>query len=124
MTFDDGPCRLAPSDGPSSLPLTVLLMETLERFGAKGTFDIVGDTSTSYPDRAGKEGTAFWGGLRYDHYPDIGRTRRAEHSIAPTLSPHALRRARPVEPRICAYLFGKKRFLTANGLIFRAAAPR
>ena len=36
-----------------------------------GTFDIVGDTSENYPDKPGKAGSASWGGIRYDHYPDI-----------------------------------------------------
>lgn len=71
MTFDDGPCRLPASPGGGNVPLTISLLESLEKFGAKGTFDIVGDTSANYPDEAGKEGSAAWGGIQYDHYPDI-----------------------------------------------------
>ncbi|MCD7947801.1 MAG: polysaccharide deacetylase family protein [Oscillospiraceae bacterium] len=71
MTFDDGPCRLPPSNDPNGAPLTVQLVEILEQHGAKGTFDVVGDTSNNYPDEAGKNGGATWGGKRYDHYPDI-----------------------------------------------------
>lgn len=72
MTFDDGPMDM-PSvpdrfDGKS---LTDILLDTLAEFGAKGTFDIVGDTSENYPDEAGKIGSASWGGIKYDHYPDI-----------------------------------------------------
>jgi len=70
MTFDDGPCRLPASPG-GKIPLTISLLESLEKFGARGTFDIVGDTSANYPDEAGKQGSAAWGGVRYDHYPDI-----------------------------------------------------
>ena len=70
MTFDDGPCLLPPSDS-SGESLTLSLLETLEAHNARGTFDVVGDTSENYPDEAGKEGTAAWGGIRYDHYPDI-----------------------------------------------------
>lgn len=73
MTFDDGPCRLPANPSQSGKPLTVDLLETLERFGAKGTFDIVGDTSGNYPDRPGREGSAYWGGVAYDHYPDFGK---------------------------------------------------
>ncbi len=73
MTFDDGPCRLPANPSKDGKPLTLHLAETLERFGAKGTFDIVGDTSKNYPDRAGKEGSASWGGVAYDHYPDFGK---------------------------------------------------
>ncbi len=71
MTFDDGPCRLPANPGKDGKPLTLHLAETLERYGAKGTFDVVGDTSENYPDTAGKAGSAEWGGVRYDHYPDF-----------------------------------------------------
>ena len=73
MTFDDGPCRLPANPTRTGKPLTLDLVETLERFGAKGTFDIVGDTSGNYPDHPGKEGSAYWGGVAYDHYPDFGK---------------------------------------------------
>ncbi len=73
MTFDDGPCRMPAIPSQSDKPLTLSLLETLERFGAKGTFDVVGDTSGNYPDKPGKEGTAQWGGIKYDHYPDFER---------------------------------------------------
>ena len=72
MTFDDGPCRLPASpDRFRGKALTLVLAETLERYGARGTFDVVGDTSANYPDRAGKHGSASWGGVAYDHYPDF-----------------------------------------------------
>ncbi len=73
MTFDDGPCRLPANPSKDGKPLTLHLAETLERFGAVGTFDIVGDTSQNYPDHPGKEGSASWGGVAYDHYPDFGK---------------------------------------------------
>ena len=74
MTFDDGPCRLPASpDHFRGKALTLVLAETLERYGAKGTFDVVGDTSANYPDQAGKHGSASWGGVAYDHYPDFGK---------------------------------------------------
>lgn len=72
MTFDDGPMDMPASpdrfDGRS---LTDVLLDTLAEFGAKGTFDVIGDTSENYPDEAGKLGSASWGGIKYDHYPDI-----------------------------------------------------
>ena len=71
MTFDDGPCRLPANPSSDGKPLTLSLLESLEAFGAHGSFDIVGDTSENYPDKPGKEGSASWGGIRYDHYPDI-----------------------------------------------------
>lgn len=74
MTFDDGPCRLPASpDHFRGKALTLVLAETLEHYGAKGTFDVVGDTSSNYPDKAGKHGSASWGGVAYDHYPDFGK---------------------------------------------------
>ena len=74
MTFDDGPCRLpANPDGFGGRPLTLVLAETLEKYGAAGSFDVVGDTSGNYPDQPGKEGEASWGGVAYDHYPDFGK---------------------------------------------------
>ena len=71
MTFDDGPCRLPANPSSDGTPLTLSLLESLEAFGAHGTFDIVGDTSENYPDKPGKAGSASWGGIKYDHYPDI-----------------------------------------------------
>ena len=44
MTFDDGPCRLPANPSSDGTPLTLSLLESLEAFGAHGTFDIVGDT--------------------------------------------------------------------------------
>ncbi len=73
MTFDDGPCRLPPNPATNDRPLTLHLLETLEAYGARGTFDIVGDTSENYPDKTGKEGSASWGGVKFDHYPDFGK---------------------------------------------------
>lgn len=72
MTFDDGPSDLLPNPaGHHTEALTTVLRKTLNAFGAKGTFDVIGSTASSYPDRAGKEGTASWSGERFDHYPDI-----------------------------------------------------
>ena len=52
MTFDDGPCRLpANPDGFGGKPLTLVMAETLEKYGAAGSFDVVGDTSGNYPDQ-------------------------------------------------------------------------
>ena len=72
MTFDDGPMDLPASpDRFGGRSLTDLLLDTLAEYGAKGTFDVIGDTSENYPDEAGKPGSPAWGGIRYDHYPDI-----------------------------------------------------
>lgn len=74
MTFDDGPMDMPASpDRFGGRSLTDVLLDILAEFGAKGTFDVVGDTSDNYPDEAGKIGSAAWGGIKFDHYPDIGR---------------------------------------------------
>ena len=72
MTFDDGPMGLPASpDRFEGKTLTDVLLDTLAQYGAKGSFDVIGDTSANYPDEAGKLGSAAWGGVRFDHYPDI-----------------------------------------------------
>ncbi len=73
MTFDDGPMYMPASpDRFGGRALTDVLLDVLAEFGAKGTFDVIGDTSENYPDEAGKPGSAAWGGIKFDHYPDIG----------------------------------------------------
>ncbi|MFZ5641428.1 MAG: polysaccharide deacetylase family protein [Bacillota bacterium] len=71
MTFDDGPSRgqINPGEGE----LTPTLLDILAKYGAKGTFDVVGTTEHNYPDEPGKLGTPQWGGIRHDHYPDFGQ---------------------------------------------------
>ena len=72
MTFDDGPMGLPASpDRFDGRTLTDVLLNTLAQYGARGSFDVIGDTSANYPDEAGKLGSAAWGGVRFDHYPDI-----------------------------------------------------
>lgn len=72
MTFDDGPMDLpAAPDRFGGRALTDVLLDILGQYGAKGTFDVVGDTSENYPDQAGKLGSPAWGGIKYDHYPDL-----------------------------------------------------
>ena len=82
MTFDDGPCLLPPQPGSSTMGLTEHLAQVLERHGAKGTFDVVGDTSQNYPDVAGKEGSAQWGGVSYEPlFPIFGKSIKWEEHI-------------------------------------------
>ena len=72
MTFDDGPMDLpAAPDHFGGRALTDVLLDILGEYGAKGTFDVIGNTGENYPDRAGRTGQADWGGVRYDHYPDF-----------------------------------------------------
>ncbi len=113
MTFDDGPCLLPPSQAAAgSAPLTLHLIETLEAHGARGTFDVVGDTSANYPDRAGRAGTAAWGGVRYDHYPDIGRDDQGGVVHAPEMIRRMLAGGHAVTSHTYAHiLFGRKNIL-------------
>ena len=54
IAFMDGPCMLpAMPDRFRGKPLTLVLAETLERYGAKGTFAVVGDTSDNYRVKTG-----------------------------------------------------------------------
>ena len=74
MTFDDGPMDLPTvPDRFNGRSVTDVLLDLLAEFGAKGTFDVIGDTSENYPDRRGRLGTTNWGGVAYDHYPDFGQ---------------------------------------------------
>ena len=77
MTFDDGPMDLPPApDQFHGRALTDVLLDTLGEYGAKGTFDVVGDTGENYPDHPGKTGGPAWGGVRFDHYPDFRQDHR------------------------------------------------
>lgn len=83
MTFDDGPCRLpACPDRFRGKPLTLVLAELLERYEARGTFSVVGDTSGGYPDRVGRAGSSAWNGSAYDHFPAFGQDGQGARSTA------------------------------------------
>lgn len=72
MTFDDGPMMLPASpDIFDGKPLTEVILDSLDKFDAKGTFDIIGTTKYNYPDTTGKVGSPAWGGVKFDHYPDF-----------------------------------------------------
>ena len=110
MTFDDGPCRLPSTpDRFGGKPLTLVLAETLEQFGARGSFDVVGDTSGNYPDQPGKEGEASWGGIAYDHYPDFGKDDQGGAVHCPELIDRLLEGGHEITSHTYSHvLFGKK----------------
>lgn len=110
MTFDDGPCRLpANPDSFGGKPLTLVLAETMERYGARGSFDVVGDTSGNYPDQRGKEGEASWGGIAYDHYPDFGKDADGGALHCPELIDRLLKGGHEITSHTYSHvLFGKK----------------
>ncbi len=74
ITFDDGPSAAPPEPNRQGVTtgLTATLLDILNSYGAKGTFDVIGTTEYNYPDIMGKLHTANWGGIKYDHYPDYG----------------------------------------------------
>lgn len=109
MTFDDGPCALPANPGDGSKPLTLSLIETLEKYGARGTFDVVGDTSKNYPDKAGKEGSASWGGVKFDHYPDFKKDEYGGVKSCPELTARILAGGHEITSHTWAHvLFGPK----------------
>ena len=85
MTFDDGPTDIETNPNISADGLTLHLLKTLESFGARGTFDVIGTTEYNYPDVAGKHGSFTWGGVKFDHYPDIEKDSRAGAKNKPEL---------------------------------------
>ena len=86
MTFDGGPCHLPASpDHFRGKPLTLVLAEILERYHARGTFLVVGDTSGNYPDKPGRPNSPSWNGASYDHCPDFGQDRRGGAANCPEL---------------------------------------
>jgi len=110
IAFMDGPCMLpAMPDRFRGKPLTLVLAETLERYGARGTFDVVGDTSANYPDRAGKHGSASWGGVAYDHYPDFQKDDQGGVTHCPELVSRLLAGGHEITSHTYAHvLFGWK----------------
>lgn len=70
MTFDDGPC--AKDFMGVGKGLTQNILDILDCYGAKGTFDIIGTTEECYPDKSGAVGSALFGGIKFDHYPCFG----------------------------------------------------
>ena len=105
ITFDDGPCGLPASpDRFRGKPLTLVLAETLERFGARGTFNVIGDTSGNYPDRPGKPGTPFWNGMAYDHFPDFERDAQGGVLHCPELISRLLAGGHEIAGHSCAHV--------------------
>ncbi len=85
MTFDDGPTDIETNPVVSEDGLTLHLLKTLEKYGAKGTFDVIGTTEHNYPDVAGEMNSFTWGGVKFDHYPDINLDSRAGAKNKPEL---------------------------------------
>ncbi len=68
MTFDDGPTAY-PTTSKPDVGLTDELLRILNKYNAKGTFDVIGSTAENYPDEEGTLGNFTWSGVHFDHYP-------------------------------------------------------
>lgn len=115
MTFDDGPMDLpAAPDKFGGASLTDVLLDTLQEFDAHGTFDVIGDTGENYPDVAGN-GQADWGGVKYDHYPDINQDERGGAAHNERLIRRMLEEGHQITNHGYRHiLFGKKPFVYGN----------
>lgn len=101
MTFDDGPTYDA--------DITATLVDILDSFGAKGTFDVIGTTEHNYPDIEGKIGTPAWGGVRYDHYPRFNKDKIGGSKNCPELIQKILLSGHEITNHTYSHvLFGKK----------------
>lgn len=112
MTFDDGPTAMPTNPKRNDLGLTMDLLQTLEKYGAKGTFDAIGTTKENYPDEAGPIGSFTWGGLVYDHYPDIHKDELAGIVNQPELVTRILQRGHEITSHTFRHiLFGRNRLI-------------
>ena len=113
MTFDDGPMDLpcAP-DRFGGEALTDVLLDTLAEFGAKGVFDVVGDTSENYPDVCGPAGSPTWGGTAFDHYPEFGQDSKGGAQNCPRLIDRILNEGHQITNHGYRHIiFGKKPYV-------------
>ena len=113
MTFDDGPC--AKDFMGRGKGLTASILDTLAKYGARATFDIIGTTEGNYPDEAGEQGSSAFGGIKFDHYPCFG-----EDLLAGAKNQQALVRRMIDEGHELAShtwqhrIFGRKRLIYGN----------
>ena len=115
MTFDDGPTDIDTNPKVSASGLTEHLLETLEKYAARGTFDVIGTTEHNYPDEAGTHGSFTWGGVKYDHYPDINLDIRAGAKNKPELITRILAGGHEITNHGYRHiLFGKMKLVYGN----------
>ena len=113
MTFDDGPMNMPASpDRADGRAMTELILDALAKYSAHATFDIIGSTEENYPDKPGVLGSASWGGIRYDHYPDIECDRMGGAVNAPQIVERMLREGHELANHGYRHvIFGKKAFV-------------
>ena len=120
MTFDDGPMDVpAVPDLFEGRALTDVLLDVLDDFGARGTFDIIGTTADNYPDVCGKVGTPSWGGTAYDHYPSFGADRHGGAVHCPQLIERMIREGHQLSNHGYRHiLFGRKPYVYGKRVSF------
>ena len=109
MTFDDGPTRMAVKSHQDK-GLTEVLVEILNKYGAKGTFDVIGTTEHNYPDEEGKLGDFTWSGVHFDHYPKFDDDKNAGVENCPELIDLILKHKHEITSHTYSHtLFGSMR---------------
>ena len=118
MTFDDGPTAAEARPG-SGRGITASIVEVMERYGATGTFNIIGSTGENYPDDPGKPHTPLWSGIRYDHYPEYGQDRLAGAENQPHLVDLLLKKGHELANHSYRHLiFGPSRVIYGHRACF------
>ncbi len=113
MTFDDGPTY--DSD------ITKTILDTLNSFGAKGTFDVIGTTENNYPDAPGKIGTPSWSGTKFDHYPKFNYDKLAGAVNTPDLIDEIISSGHEITNHTFSHiLFGKKNVIYSKRTTFKS----
>lgn len=118
MTFDDGPTTL-PTTSDASIGLTASLLDTLKKFDAKGTFDVIGTTHKNYPDKEGELGNFTWSGVGYDHYPKYNDDLSAGAVNCPDLIERILKEGHEITSHTYTHrLFGPMRAVYGGRIHF------
>ncbi len=115
MTFDDGPTYMKTNPVVSDYGLTEHILNTLEKYSAHGTFDVIGTTKNNYPDKKGKNGKFEWSGKRFDHYPDFEMDNDAGAVNCPELIEKIIKGAHQISNHGYRHiLFGSKKLIYGN----------
>ncbi len=118
MTFDDGPTTL-PTTSDASIGLTASLLDTLKKYDAKGTFDVIGTTHENYPDKEGELGNFTWSGVGYDHYPKYNDDLSAGAVNCPDLIERILKEGHEITSHTYTHrLFGPMRAVYGGRIHF------
>ncbi len=121
MTFDDGPTNTPSNPCKNDLPLTQILIETLEKYNAKGTFDVIGTTENNYPDAIGKLSTPSWSGVKYDHYPSFSNDALAGAKNTPQLIERIIQGGHQITNHTFSHiLYGKKNMVYSKRKYFNS----